>query len=107
MPGAGFQKVASRWKQVANDMRELPYAVLKRNYVSIKPELNKRIIDNIQRSHQAAGNARLSFGSQCLQDMDTNDDTESQESIIRDTAGAMYLGRSLHNNRCACLHKSA
>ncbi|KAL9710012.1 hypothetical protein Ac2012v2_007073 [Leucoagaricus gongylophorus] len=69
MPGAGFQKNAREWGELAMRMVNLPFADAKR-----------RIIE---------GTANPSFTSFSLQRINEGDEAY-QESIIRNSAGTMY-----------------
>ncbi|KAG6811255.1 hypothetical protein H0H87_010510, partial [Tephrocybe sp. NHM501043] len=70
MPFAGFQRKARRWRKLALDMINLPYAAAKRN------------IEN--------GDSTPSFTLSSLERMDESGDLELQEYIIKSTAGTMY-----------------
>ncbi|KAF9457685.1 cytochrome P450 [Collybia nuda] len=71
MPFAGFKRKAKEWKKLALMASAMPF------------ETTKQMIDD--------GSAVPSFVSYCLENSRAGDDPAFEESIIRDTAGTMYL----------------
>lgn len=71
-PGAGFKRKAKVWHQLASDMVEKPFAIVKRKI--------------------AEGSARPSFVANCFQRSGDQIWSDIPERVIQDTAGAMYTG---------------
>jgi len=70
VPGAGFQKKARVWRKLQEDYREKPYSA------SIEA--------------MASGQARPSFTSTALSNVDESRDVHHQREVIKDTAGILF-----------------
>lgn len=86
-PGARFQRFAKSSKILADGMVERPFAALKQAIVS-----SQFLLEMPADYFQAAGSAGPCFSSRCLEAIDANQDVESQESVIKNTAATMYIG---------------
>ncbi|KAK7047633.1 hypothetical protein VNI00_006401 [Paramarasmius palmivorus] len=74
LPGAGFQQKAREGKNLALRMLNEPF------------DASKKLI--------ASGHNHPSFVASLLQTVNENEDFEAQETLIRETAGGMYLAGS-------------
>ncbi|KAF8799127.1 cytochrome P450 [Phlegmacium glaucopus] len=74
VPGAGFKKQARIWRKLQEDFRERPFLA------SIEA--------------MASGQARPSFTSIALGDVDESRDINHQREVIKDTAGVVFAGGS-------------
>ncbi|KAF8811640.1 cytochrome P450 [Phlegmacium glaucopus] len=70
VPGAGFQKKAREWRKLQEDFRERPYSAS---------------IEAI-----AAGQARASFTSMAMAEIDESRDFNHQQEVIQDTAAMVF-----------------
>ena len=90
VPGAGFQNRAKVFHKLQEDFRQLPYEETIRNIV--------RLFFNVFESpdeangRQASGIAKPSFMVDAISNIDESGDLEHQQTVIKDTAGNIFLG---------------
>ncbi|KDQ22111.1 hypothetical protein PLEOSDRAFT_1079619 [Pleurotus ostreatus PC15] len=72
MPGAGWKRMAKKWKKITDEMLEKTYMRAKES--------------------TAQGEAKPSFMSYCLEKMDLAENTEEQEQVIKETTATLYAG---------------
>lgn len=91
LPGAGFQTKAKEGRKWATALKDTPFKALKEEMVN-EPSMTNWAHSLIL--CQAKGQAKPSFGSFALQNIDTNADAPLQESIISAAAGTAFGGKN-------------
>lgn len=90
-PGASFKRKAEVWRSWATKLVEVPFFDAQKAIVSVSRPLFAFGMEADTRA-KAAGNAKPSFVSACLNNLDESKDTESQKRVIMDTAGNFFVG---------------